>query len=523
MKIGSTRTETVTFTCMPWQPPTGGEDCEKCNKAPLGGPMKPCSKYRCESLGTGCSLLNEGTGKDICAWLNKDDTNAPTIKPWDGVLTKDHSYQSVKPCPPGPGCWNIIRQGAQDGCIKAFTPLTFGIETNEPAQCKVDTNHTSKFDDMQFFFGDNLYMYNHSMQMSLPAPAHINAQLESPELKNDGKYTLYARCRDGNGNWNLGEMAMQFCVDPGPDTTPATVMRTGIENGAPVAYGTKNSDLDVYLNEPAECKWSKTDQDYSNMNNTFACSSSLEQMEWDMTYKCSTTLTKIQDKVENKFYFRCRDQPWLIGTANESDRNVNKESYVFTLKGTIPLNITKIEPNGTIKYGSEPVPVTLKIETSNGYNNGDASCYFSPAGYENAMVEFFTTGSSIHEQKLDLYAAENNTYYVLCRDLGGNTDKAITSFKTEVDRTAPLIVRVYQDAGMLKIITDEESECRYSIKDCKFDFTAATEMPFTTSTEHTADWRTDITYYIKCRDIYGNMPAPSECSMQVNAYDVPTG
>ena len=86
-----------------------------------------------------------------------------------------------------------------------------------------------------------------------------------------------------------------------------------------------------------------------------------------------------------------------------------------------------------------------------------------------------------------------------------------------------MIVRVYQDAGMLKIITDEESECRYSIKDCKFDFTAATEMHFTTSTEHTADWRTDITYYIKCRDIYGNMPAPSECSMQVNAYDVPTG
>jgi hypothetical protein len=76
---------------------------------------------------------------------------------------------------------------------------------------------------------------------------------------------------------------------------------------------------------------------------------------------------------------------------------------------------------------------------------------------------------------------------------------------------------------MLKIITDEESECKYGVKDCNFDFLTATEMPFTLSTEHTADWRTDITYYIKCKDKYGNMPLSSECTMQVNAYDVPVG
>jgi hypothetical protein len=73
---------------------------------------------------------------------------------------------------------------------------------------------------------------------------------------------------------------------------------------------------------------------------------------------------------------------------------------------------------------------------------------------------------------------------------------------------------------MLKIITDEPSDCRYGIKSCNFDFTTATEMPFDSSTEHTAEWRTDITYYIKCRDEFGNMPAQSDCTMQVNAYDV---
>jgi len=521
MGVGKTKIEEITFTCLPWQPPTGGEDCEKCNKEPIGGEFKPCSKYRCESLGASCSLLNEGTGNETCAWLNKDDSTAPKLKPWQDVLTKDHSYLGIKPCPPGPGCWKITRQGATDGCIKAYTPLTFGIETNEPAQCRVDTNHTAKFDDMQFYFGDNLYIYNHSMQMSLPAPAHLNAQAESPELKNDGKYTLYARCRDGNGNWNTGEMAMQFCVDAGPDTTPPVIVRTGIINGAPVAAGTTSTPLDIFLNEPSECKWSRTDQEYKNMNNTFACSSNIEQMEGDMTYRCSTTLTKIQDRVANTFYFRCKDQPWL--TTNESDRNVNKESYVFKMQGTIPLNITNVWPNGTVKGGAEPVQVLLSADTVNGYSYGDSTCYYSiGGGYDLNMIEFFTTGTSHHEQNLDLWAGDYK-FYVLCRDLAGNIDKNETDFTVELDKTAPLIVRAYQDGGMLKIITEEESDCRYGIKDCNYDFLSGTEMPFTNSTEHTAEWRTDITYYIKCMDQYGNMPVTSQCQMQVNAYDVPSG
>ena len=517
LKIGDTRREKITSTCLPWQPPSGGEDCEKCNK----DSMKPCSKYRCDSLGASCSLLNEGTGNETCTWLDKYDTSAPTLKPWQDVLTKDHSYQGVKPCPPGPGCWKITRDKAADGCIKAYTPLSFGIETNEPAQCRIDTNHTVKFDDMQFFFGDNLYMYNHSMQMSLPAPEHINAQAESPELKNDGKYTLYIRCRDGNGNWNLGEMAVSFCVEPGPDTTPPVIMRTSIINGAPVSAGTTSTPLDIFLNEPSECKWSKTDQEYANMNNTFTCSSNIEQMEGDLTYKCSTTLTKIQDKVTNTFYFRCKDQPWLAG-VNESDRNINKESYVFKLEGTVPLNITNVGPNGTLKGGSEPVSVTLTVNTANGYSNGAATCSYGVDGYDSTMIEFFTTGTSHHEQNLDLWAGDYK-FYILCRDLAGNIDKNATSFKVELDKTAPLIVRVYQDGGMLKIITDEESDCRYGIKDCNYDFLSGTEMPFTNSTEHTAEWRTDITYYIKCKYQYGNMPIASQCQMQVNAYDVPSG
>ncbi|MBU1136381.1 MAG: hypothetical protein KJ559_02635, partial [Nanoarchaeota archaeon] len=36
----------VEFRCMPWEAPVGGGNCDKCN----GDELKPCSKYRCESL-----------------------------------------------------------------------------------------------------------------------------------------------------------------------------------------------------------------------------------------------------------------------------------------------------------------------------------------------------------------------------------------------------------------------------------------------------------------------------------------
>jgi hypothetical protein len=192
------------------------------------------------------------------------------------------------------------------------------------------------------------------------------------------------------------------------------------------------------------------------------------------------------------------------------------------LQGTSPLKILSAEPNGTVSGGIEPIRVDLKVETTGGYANGESTCFFSDKGYDN-MIEFFLTGSSlftnIHEQKVEVEEG-SYTYYILCSDLAGNVDKTTISFTAELDKTPPSIIRVYQDLGMLKIITDEGSDCRYGVRDCNFDFSSATEMPIATTNEHNAEWRTDATYYIKCMDNFANMPSSSQCTMIVNAYDV---
>jgi len=45
-------------------------------------------------------------------------------------------------------------------------------------------------------------------------------------------------------------------------------------------------------------------------------------------------------------------------------------------------------------------------------------------------------------------------------------------------------------------------------------------MPYANQKEHVAEWHTDMTYYVRCSDEYGNMPVSNECSMIIRPYDI---
>ncbi len=515
-------TETVNFQCNTWSAPKGGADCEKCN---LDSKNYPCTEYKCRSLGAACQLLNAGTGEEKCAWVNDRDVTSPIIYPNYENISSGYQYSNVKIRPPGIGMEikNMDTSGGnEEGCIEAFFPLQFGISTNEPTQCKIDYNHTQGFEDMQYFAGgSSTYKYNHTQTLSLPGPSNINR--EFPELKNDGIYNLFMRCSDPNGNVNEDEFAVKFCVKPGPDTTPPKIESTSLINGMPISFNTDTLNITVFTNEPSDCKWSREDKDYGVMENTMACARSVTEFNANLWYACNGKLTGIEDRKDNKFYFRCRDQP----LAEESDKNVNEESYEFIVKGTQPLNILKVKPNGTIMGSTSVISVNLEVETANGFKDGDAICYYSTTGNENDYVKFFETGSFMHRQRQDLQAGSYN-YYVKCVDLGGNADYNKTKFKLEIDDKAPRVVRVKHDSGessvcgakgCLQVTTDEESICSYSTTTCNFELSNGIKMPFENTKVHYAEWSTDFNYYIKCADKSNNQPAPTGCSMVVKAYN----
>jgi hypothetical protein len=503
-------TKTVTFTCLPWEAPTKGNDCEVCNKQDL-----PCSEYQCKSLGQSCQLLNSGTENEKCVWVNRDDIKFPIITPWEDSLLYNYKYtpdNTISPPDKGVIVWN--KDDENNGCAKAFTPLSFGVILDEPGKCKIDYVRKEKFDDMDFYFGESsLFRYNHTQIMSLPGPSAFAS--ENITIQNDGNFELYVKCQDANGNFNTANFVFKFCVEEGPDTMPPSIDGTSILNGFPIEYGQTSIDIEVYVNEPADCMWSHLDLSYESMENEMICSSSVVEMNAQMIYECSVTLDGLKDRVDNNFYFKCKDQPLGI---DEGDRNVNTESYKYTLIGTQPLIIDSAEPNQiTIKDSTERVKVTLEAKTSAGYNEGESTCKFSETG-EDDYIMFFKTNSYQHSQ--DLWLLEGDyEYFIECTDLGGNSDTTEISFTVESDTFAPIIVRAFHEETYLRLITDEEAECVYDTVDCSYPFDDGISMnTIIDNTNHYTDWNSEISFYIKCQDKYGKQPMPNECSMIIRPF-----
>ncbi|MBU0907293.1 MAG: hypothetical protein KKD18_05845 [Nanoarchaeota archaeon] len=506
----SEKKELVRFECLPWEPPTGGSHCEECNADPL----RPCSEYRCKSLGQACDIVNPGTENEMCIWVGKGDTAAPHITPWDEALNPGglRYFPDSRISPPNRGFW--IQSGSKDGCLPAFTNLEFGFKTDEPAQCKIDYQPSDNYEDMNsFFVGEsNLFLTEHTQKIKV-----VNTEGEGPNepvIGIDGTFSLWVRCIDANGNgMDSAMVAFSYCVDPGPDTTAPTVEGSNVESGKPVQSGVDQlSGFEIYTNEPAECRWSRRDQAFSNMENTMECSSGTYQINANLNYVCQTSLTGIVDRQDNWFYFRCKD----------GEGNVMTTSYPMLLQGTEPLTITDVGPEGEFTGSTTVIPVTLTVQTAHGAKDGEATCSFSntPEGRHVRMDG--TGGVYLHNQTLDLQA-NNYIYYFRCVDEGGNLATANTTFSVVTDTVDPLITRVFRDGNMFKLITSEEAKCYYSNTNCNYELEDASPLLLEEATDrfvHTAPWTESVVYYIKCEDMQGNRPRPDECQIIVQASEL---
>lgn len=488
-----TKYEVVTFECDAWQAPTGGRNCEKCNQQGIF----ECTEYQCKSLGQSCEL-QEG----VCVYVNKNDNRYPVLSLNDDALLEKYEYSSKNS-----KSATIKYLEASDGCAPAFTPLSFGVKTDEPANCRADYERKDTFEEMKFSFGDG--KYEHSLALALPSSDALAA--ESPELKNDGDYELYIRCQDYNGNSNPANFIFKFCIDSGPDYTSPRIEGTSFIGGTNyISKGKSSSPVEVYVNEPANCKWSRGDKEYELMENAMDCETDVMSPNSGGTYTCSSTLTGLEDRKENKFYFRCQDV--------SENKNTNEESYEFVLTGTEDLVLSSVGPEGKIKGSRDYVKVTLEAETSAGAEDGKAVCYYSETGNEGTYYNFFSTNSHKHSQ--DLYLTSGNyEMFIKCIDIGGNDKIQSVNFEVESDPDSPKVVRAYKEGTSLKLITNKESECVYDIVDCSYAFDSGLDIVSTDGISHFLTWDAGKTYYIKCKDDADNQPSPSECSMIVRAVD----
>tara|TARA_Y100000310_G_scaffold288227_1_gene313691 strand:- start:383 stop:3592 length:3210 start_codon:yes stop_codon:yes gene_type:complete len=494
---GDKKWKDVNFVCKPWQPIVEGEKCELCNN----NTMKPCSRYRCESLGAGCKLINVGTSNELCFWESRDDNIAPDLSPTD-IDSSVFQISSV-------GTNGFTITNLQGGCLDADTDLSFGITTNKPSQCvfALERKEWDEMDDL----GTHEYAYEHILNFSLPDPSHGESQ--GVDITADFKF--YIKCRDGNGNEapvnNFYEV--DTCVNEGNDTRAVIIKGANPVTDSLLSFNSIEKAVTVYTNEAADCKWSLDSRNtYDEMGNSFTCRNDLQEKTVN-GFVCSGVLPI--NSSENNYYIKCKDQPWLEALNRSDERNENRGNFPYVLKKPANhISITRVQPSDNYEVSTQISTVTLKVETAGG--GEEHSCDYSFTGYDDMRDFNDFDFNTIHEQVLNQMTPGDKKIYIECSDETGDSVQGETEFRVVYDSSAPQVARVFQSGSSLTVITTEPVECVYSDdpgKVCGYSFSDGESMGI--GAEHSISVVAGKRYYIKCKDEHENVP--SGCSIIVRA------
>ena len=529
-------TVAISTSCSPWVAPvptSTGDICEACNpdeyiKEGAAGKtytklnaLLKCSEYKCKSYGAACGIVNEGTDKQKCVNLNPHDTRSPLIDYWkDGTGKEADSLKSNE----------IPRVGVEflKGEISAYQRVTIGIKTDEPSQCKMSFKNGIKLEQMEpFFFGDATYEYFHTTILTYPKDVNSSGGLKFGE---PGQiYQLYIRCQDALGNPNEKDYIIKFKISKGPDITPPTIETTTLgilPSERYLSVGSISTEINLFLNEAASCKWSNYDTDYDSMPADNECVALNSNMN-DGLYECkfmeqgkeSSTIGEplkgFNDTELKYYYFRCKDQPACVNgktlEGKDCTRNINSQSSVLTLRKSYLLNLSEINPGGDIYIGGVGGNITLEVRTQNGAEKtGKAFCGFTTTESQKnnvwGMNAFFNTNSSYHSQILSQLSTGSHIYYIGCADVAGNTVYGQTAFNLALDTEGPGIARAFIDSSsgtdIFKIRTNEKANCEYSITGA-FNYGEGNAMLTDDETTHSAQGGAN-TYYVICEDQYNN-------------------
>ena len=413
------------------------------------------------------------------------------------------------------------------------------MKTDEPAQCKMSFKHSNRYENMENnFFGNNIFKYFHINTMVYPATKNITTA-QGVRLTGGGHYELYIRCIDAVGNANEGDFVVEFDISNEPDLTAPKIVGSSLTPAIPsglsaqeiltnevyLMNGANYTDVTLYLNEPALCRYSFNPVDFKQMPDAFSCSTASSQPDAPPYYKCVFNLKDSFQRIGPfgpsvvgftssaglvKFvHFKCSDN-----VLRPHDGNFNKDAYTIVLRGSEKLNITTANPSGTIKTSGDLVNVTLQVETRGGaFLNGESVCKYTTEepNKDNlaAMTQFAKTNSSLHTQQWNPSSGEHR-FFIGCYDIAGNRDFAQIDFNVEKDASAPEIVKLYKDATFsppqFVVEINEAGLCKDNL-DGDFDFATEGNLMNAVDTSgkiFSSTVPNSDLYYIKCRDQFNN-------------------
>jgi len=469
-------TKTVTITCNPWQPPPGGNDCDKCNSLEgtnlinvRGDLATNCNEYKCRSLGKACEFI---PGANACIETSPNDFSGPQISPHEEVLTE----QGLN--------FDLDTNGYTiNGELPAFTPITLAIKTDKFSTCLYEDHTVDSIEEMANPFGSIIPSQEHSLEITHPP--------SSPD--NPTETTYYLMCQDLHGNPS-NQYAITFTTQKAQDLSSPLITAINTEN----TFLRFNQDsvevtLLVLDSSKVDCKYSTTSgKRYDAMEGDLFCTNTRPN---DRHYFCSNTLIGLTPG-ENKFYFKCKDQ-------SPSQLESQEEDFILIRSTELTVVATDTTPSGKINNND----IAIVVKTFGGAEDGKAICSYSINGRFIDVMK--NTGGSIHSQSQHLTNGDYR-YDISCEDIAGNQVRTTIDFTVDLGTAgstiSPRLIHTYKESSLF-IILNKQTNCEYNNQ--QFTFGNGIPMTETDSTIHSAPLEFSK-YFIRCQDISSNNLEPIE-------------
>ena len=152
--------------CSLWQPPILESDCSRC--ADKEYPERPCTEYRCKSLGESC-LFEYGNGNPKCTLSVPQGGKAPMIAVDESIMDKKYALNDHMLTPKIKGIELAPK-------VPPHKPLILAVNTTTATKCKMDYAPSLRFTKNKrdyyslpsLWFGDPVLSTHHEMRFRVP-------------------------------------------------------------------------------------------------------------------------------------------------------------------------------------------------------------------------------------------------------------------------------------------------------------------------------------------------------------------
>lgn len=423
--------------CSVWGAPLKKGYCVLCS----ADPAKPCTEYRCKSLGERCEFsMDEGVPK--CELPSLVDKEAPKISLNREALTEGYKTEDAELA--GNEGYKITP------AIIPHKPFTFGIKTNELTRCSLKLSPRFEYFSMpSFWLNDPSFKTEHNLTLRMPprlimpqkllnflnitstsdiipflenlGPLYesykeklkdklalyktvtgqdlvemIDPQVKrainfisgmTPYLKTvvkamidefgRGGYYIFVECTDKAGNINKDEFFVQFEIDSDyVDNDSPKIVYALPQNNSMISKTENKVEVSLYVDEPAECRYSDEDKEFGSMEKSFFCQTGyhISPVEGG-TYECTAAVDR---SIYSRIFVRCMDRPFetdnfelklvkgnetrIMGIEKLNHSNISASTYIEMNENNgmagieVPANIMQ-----EFAFKTEKFPIDLRI------------------------------------------------------------------------------------------------------------------------------------------------------------------